>query len=936
LTSVLLTLAVMASTVIAVAAPVSASPSEFYSVPHFGDGNYDDRCAGDFVRGTPEFWYVPGEGGLTGGASSSQAVCHHMRTDMNYLDSPQIDVLILVPVTEPERSYRLARQSIEMWEGGIDYLASEMGMDWLTAVDFHITVDQIDTGESDGDGEFTTYPIVDPELVVVLGVNPVGTLGIGIDPVGLNACHGIQNPFDMQAWEILPGFDSHHEGRSGTYTEDCGGAGGNTCYAVNTTIDTSVFAWDSMFDLVSHEVGHCLSIGHVGDGAEGAWGGLPPDDIMAYADGGPGTKCVSSLNVEGFAIRMSQFLDLDGDGAFDDDVLQANDLSGGYDGDGDPFQVMHPDDYVFASGTGTAIDCPQPDSGIVPGPRTDWTPEPVQTRASTLTVMSPADGAENQTGEFTVAGSVEHIMLGGEDDPTSPIAAYDDADDDATSSYTEILDLAVEVTDTDVTATIQLADLVMPTTDGTSATSYTLVIDGHEFQSFVYGIGFGQVRTFDASAGAYVDGYSSWDTEAKAVTFAVPRSYLAGFDVTAPYQVRSTANVGGVLISVADDFAPENSDTVGVTGPESVALRLPGVAQSASTTFEHPDGNTFSSEQSSLGVTPFADDFFGVDLLDATHFFSLDVEQTSDVAFELTWTDALTATTDLDLHVTGAADSGTLGANGTEGELAERFVLEDVKGQLEIAVEPYFVADPVAGTTYTLTATVTPSSADADGDGVLDADDLCPDTAGPAPAGCPDSDADGVHDGIDACPDVAGEGVNGCPAEDVSERVEVYVGDVRVGAQAVDTTGGPADFSIALAPLGEGTHTLRIDWVDEHDRVFASTTRTVTHDIDDDDDGVANADDVCAGFDDTSDEDGDGTPDGCDADIDGDDIANADDNCAEKSNPDQDDLDGDGVGDDCDPDIDGDGHSNGKEKAHGTDPTDPTSYPTNGRPSPVA
>lgn len=920
---------------LAVATPAAASPDEYYSGPHFGDGNYPADCAGDFVEGTDQFWYVPGEGGLAGGESSSLAVCHHMRTDMNYLDSPQIDVLILVPASEPERSMRLARQSIEMWEGGIQYLAEQMGLDWLAeGVDFHITVDQIDTTESDGDGEFTTYPIVDPEIVVVQGVNPVGTLGIGIDPVGLNACHGIQNPFDMQAWENLPGFDSHHDGRSGTYTEDCDGAGGNTCYAVNTTIDTSVFSWDSMFDLVSHEVGHCLSLGHVGDGAEGAWGGLPPDDIMAYAEGGPGTKCVSTLNVEGFAIRMSNYLDLDGDGEFTDDVLEANDHSGGYDGDGDPFQVMHPDDYQFASGTGRAIDCPQPDDGLLPGERTDWTPTPVQTRADTLTLTSPTDGTENQSGEFTVAGTVEHVLLG-EEEPTSPVASYDDADDDATSPFTEILDLAVEVTDTDVTAAIQLADLVMPSTDGASTTGYSLVVDGHEFESFVYGVGAGEVRTFDATAGAYVDGYSTWDPEAKTVSFTIPRDYLAGFDVTAPYQVSSTADFGGVGASVPDDYAPEGTDTVGVAGPESTAVRLPAVTRSVTTqTFDHdgPYGNTFYSEESTLGVTPFVDAFTGADLVDTTHFFELDVSATSDVEFRLTWTDAMSATTDLDLYITGAADSGSLGATTTDGEddLVESVVLEDVKGSLDIAVEPYLVTDPVAGTTYSLTAVITTTSADTDGDGVPDADDLCVDVPGTAPSGCPDTDGDGVHDGIDACPAVQGEGADGCPVDNVTEWVEVYVGGTQVGRQAVDTTDGPADFSIALGPLAEGAHTLQVEWIDEDGDVLASTARTVLHDVDDDDDGVLNVDDVCGGFDDHLDEDGDGIPDGCDPDLDGDGVANLDDNCLEKPNPDQADLDGDGRGDACDPDLDGDGHANGKERAHGTDPADPDSYPTKG------
>ena len=55
------------------------------------------------------------------------------------------------------------------------------------------------------------------------------------------------------------------------------------------------------------------------------------------------------------------------------------------------------------------------------------------------------------------------------------------------------------------------------------------------------------------------------------------------------------------------------------------------------------------------------------------------------------------------------------------------------------------------------------------------------------------------------------------------------------------------------------------------------------------------------------------------------------DNCQHAPNPDQDDLDGDGTGDACDNDVDGDGHSNGKERAHGTDPRDGTDHPGTGR-----
>ena len=200
----------------------------------------------------PKFWLK----------NTKDPVCHHMRTDMNGLDSPKVDVLVLVPVSPTaERDMRIMRQSIEMWEGGIDHVAGKLNMQWLSqGMDFHVTVHAIDATGANG-GEFTTYPIVDPEIVVIAS-NPVGGVGIGKDLVALNGeifgsrnlgqgpCHGVKNPFDHAAWENLPGFDSHHEERSGPYREDCGGAGGNICFAVNGAVDPAPHAFDffSLFD----------------------------------------------------------------------------------------------------------------------------------------------------------------------------------------------------------------------------------------------------------------------------------------------------------------------------------------------------------------------------------------------------------------------------------------------------------------------------------------------------------------------------------------------------------------------------------------------------------------------------------------------------------------------------------------------------------------
>ena len=291
--------------------PVQASPADDYVGPYFGDGNLPPGCIKDMSRDNPA------------------NVCYHGKLGLNALDSPQIDVAVLVPVSPTaERDMRIMRQAVESWEGGIEYLSGEMGLDWLQeGVDFHITVDTIDLTGDNG-GEFTTYPLYDPEIVVI-ATNPVGGIGIGVDPTYLTSelgifdengvpCTNVENPFDVEAWEALPGFDSHHDTRGGTYVEDCGGAGGNVCFSVNGAIDPVPGVTDtfSLYDLVLHETGHCLTLGHVGDGAEGEWGPVPTTDIMAYSADPPGlNKCVSTLNVEAFAVRMSHYLDVDGSGA---------------------------------------------------------------------------------------------------------------------------------------------------------------------------------------------------------------------------------------------------------------------------------------------------------------------------------------------------------------------------------------------------------------------------------------------------------------------------------------------------------------------------------------------------------------------------------------------------------------------------------------------
>lgn len=762
---VVLTLLALVS-VSLVSGPAAASPEQEYSRPYFGKGNLPPGCI------------------LDAGRWNFDNVCYRMATGLNALDSPKVDVALLVPVSPTaERDMRIARQAIEMWDGGIDYLAPQMGLDWLAeGMEFHITADYIDLQGGDG-GEFTTYPIVDPEIVVIVG-NPVGTGGIGVDPVefGVRAaddreedlghpleftnenlvpCHTVQNPFDFEYWDALPGFDRHHSERSGTYVEDCGGAGGNICFTVAGGADLMPDTHDGfkvLFDLVAHEFGHCLSLGHVGDGSEGiqggAWGPSPYSDIMSYSDFPMRrTTCPSTLNVEGLALRMSRYLDVNGDGVVDSsDELVANDSER----PGRPRQVQHPDDYLHASGTGSALDCPQPDLGLLPGERTDWTPEPVDSVDHLLNVATPAEGTVSSEGRFEVGGTVERHELS--DDTAGPTASVEDARGDSSHTFTDVLGVSADVTATELHVTMRMADM-WSTTPLESPVSYRLMISGWEVETFF--------RQGAVAISSIFGGSASWDLDNKTVTFKISRDRLTALSIRAPYKLSTAVERGVRNNGLDEDYAPELGRVLAV-------------------------------------------------------------------------------------------------------------------------------GDSVAG---------------------------CGDP-------CPDADGDGVADRDDDCPQLSGNGADGCVIV-ATEHVHVYVDGAHAASQDIDTSRGADSFNVSVA-VPEGAHTLRVDWEDEGE-VVATKSVSVRTSTDDDGDGVPNPEDVCPGFDDRADVDGDGLPDACDPDLDGDGLANGADNCSGKANADQADMDGDRRGDVCDPDMDGDGHSNAREAAFGTDPADPKSFPVSPR-----
>ena len=762
---------------------------------HNAVGRIPSGCSGDY----------------TGDQQFTDA-CYHMRVGLNDIDTPLIDVLLVPPASPyPERDLRAMRQSIEMWDAGIQYLAPQLGYDWLKDVEFRIFVD---------DEEFTTDPVWDPEIVVV-AANPVVAYvqGIGIDPIDFGAeaglwdpiaipCRGA-NPFaSFEAWSALPGFEGHHR-RSGTYTEECEG-GGSVCYAVNLAIDPVPGVVDdvlgmNMMDLVSHEVGHCLSLGHVGDAGDHTANAVPIHDIMSYTHELPAGKCVSSLDVEAFAITMSKFLL--------PTPLQANHQLGA-----DRFQIQNPADHFYASTTGRAEDCPEPDLGLVPGGEpVDFTPQGGTRRVPpTLDVTSHGDGDRVAAGPLTIAGTVQYgVPSSGDADGDQVGDAADncpdafnptqaDADADGLGDACDAMDGAFPRPDGRISGGITIFSELDPLAAHNEAIAVaTGAAIGDAKPKFLGGepvafrsrfttapaglVAIGET-TFtwhlwaaDGSLAATVPCVTSEDSSAAGST---------GFDCEgaltlprAPGLYYASARLDGSDVWITDSPA-DDQDHPGLKGLEILPAAIPDASQQTTTIEFQDDGepaNTFYTEDSTLGLTSEVG-------LDGSERFSLQLDAVSDVRLRLAWTSTVGGD-DLDLYVTGVATDDSAGALTT----AEEIVLEDVgPGLLEIRVEPYLIVDAAFGATYTLVAEV----------------------SGEAPP--PDGDQDGVPDAADLCPDTpVGTEVDdeGCPIPSTAtERVEIRVDGVLVATEPVDGRGGD-DFSLPIDLTGRtGAVEVHVGW----------------------------------------------------------------------------------------------------------------------------
>ncbi len=192
-------------------------------------------------------------------------------------DATQIDVLIVPPASPfALRDITTARLAVKGWVDGMNALGQSWFKEGLSIQPWVVGVDR----------NIPQGALADPEVIIVIAEHrPVVLFGIGqqLPPAPCLARGG--------ALRTLP---VHEHGRVAVQRSECV-QGGYTCVALSMNV---VLAGRyEMYNLIAHEFGHCLGLGHVGDALDFDAKTVPAHDVMSYMSRPHPVNCVSNLNV---------------------------------------------------------------------------------------------------------------------------------------------------------------------------------------------------------------------------------------------------------------------------------------------------------------------------------------------------------------------------------------------------------------------------------------------------------------------------------------------------------------------------------------------------------------------------------------------------------------------------------------------------------------
>lgn len=203
------------------------------------------------------------------------------------LDTLVVDAFVLpAPSPSPTGATEAAAMATAGW-----MRVEEFTADWFTeAWELHTYVVGQDVPPAEA--------AADPEIIVVTeGFQRSTSIGLNAEQL---ACSIVGPTGLIIAEDAAPGtlathvYPVHEHDGMAIYAAECI-TGGFRCLALNFA-GTVLGGNNPLYDLVAHEVGHCLGLSHVGDALDFNSRFVPTLDIMAYADNPSRVSCPSTLN----------------------------------------------------------------------------------------------------------------------------------------------------------------------------------------------------------------------------------------------------------------------------------------------------------------------------------------------------------------------------------------------------------------------------------------------------------------------------------------------------------------------------------------------------------------------------------------------------------------------------------------------------------------